>query len=98
MEMVVTLQSTLLTTNALDEENLLQLMSELQMAQNIVVQQIQSSIAQRKYGHVVPAAAQPLVTNLVWQQQVGGGDACRATGYLVTWPMSPARGRSIDGL
>ena len=53
MEMVVTLNSTLLTTNTLDEENLLQLMSQLQMAQNIVVQQFQVSIAQRKCGHVL---------------------------------------------
>ena len=65
MEMMVTLNSTLLTTDTLDEDNLLQLMSQLQMAQNIVVQRFQVSKAQRQSGHVFAAAAQPLVTNLI---------------------------------
>ena len=65
MEMMVTLNSTLLTTNTLDEDNLLQLMLQLQIAQNIVVQRFQVSKAQRQSGHVFAAAAQPLVTNLI---------------------------------
>lgn len=81
MEMAITLRSNLLTTSTLDEENLVQLMSELQMSQTIVVQQIQNAISQRRYRHAIPAAAQSLATDLVWQQQAGGGNACRETSW-----------------
>lgn len=81
VEDATTLRLKVLNTNTFDEENLLQLMSELQMVQNLVVQRFQSTIAKRIHYHVPPAAAQPLATSLFSQQQAGDGGACRATGW-----------------